>query len=60
MTEFERKMLALREREVKALEQAQRAAIDKERAQHRDFIFNFTHYTWVDGAYQGRYIGASF
>lgn len=57
MTEFERRMLALREREVKVLEQTQRAAIAKERAQHPDFIFNHKRFTWINGAYHGTYIG---
>lgn len=58
MTAFEQQMLRLREREVRLLEDAQRRAIATEQAKHPSFTFNHTHYTWVNGAYEGRYIGA--
>lgn len=56
MTEFERKMLALREREVKALERQEQRQIEIERANHPDFYFNGKRFYWTNGQYKGKYL----
>ena len=56
MTEFERKMLALREREVKAIEWEEKRKLDTEKATHPDFYFNGKRFYWINGTYEGKLV----